>query len=385
MSRFPSFSPPESGSTAIIITTALATIAAVTISRFVFEEKKVKIIKSPVATLLPRLSQAEKDALPYPPDSYPGARDVDSPYGSIRVYEWGPEDGRKVLLVHGITTSCLAVGPVAHKLVEKGCRVMLFDLWGRGYSDNCADLPHDERLYSTQILLAITSSPLPWTGASGFSLIGYSLGGGISAAFASYFPNLVNSLVLLVPTGLIRKEREAQKGTFLFISRLVPNVLLERYVKRRLQTPLFPKENSEQSSLEKTAEPVTDAETEISDIPKPGVFPVSLKYPNVEVVPAVMWQVGVHEGFFSAFISTVEHAPVAKQHELWKRLRNLRTKVLIFAASHDPIINAMELEEDVAPILGDRFEWILLDGAHDITNTHPDKIADGIFEFWGPK
>lgn len=48
--------------------------------------------------------------LPYPPDVLPGARDVDSPYGSLRVYEWGPEDGRKVLMVHGISTPCISLG-----------------------------------------------------------------------------------------------------------------------------------------------------------------------------------------------------------------------------------------------------------------------------------
>jgi hypothetical protein len=31
-----------------------------------------------------------------------------------------------VLLVHGITTPCIALGAVARRLVEKGCRVMLF-------------------------------------------------------------------------------------------------------------------------------------------------------------------------------------------------------------------------------------------------------------------
>lgn len=44
----------------------------------------------------------------------------------MRVYEWGPEDGHKVLLVHGITTPCIALGAVAHGLVDNGCRVMLF-------------------------------------------------------------------------------------------------------------------------------------------------------------------------------------------------------------------------------------------------------------------
>ena len=44
----------------------------------------------------------------------------------MRVYEWGPEDGSKVLCVHGITTTCMSIGGVAYGLVEKGCRVMLF-------------------------------------------------------------------------------------------------------------------------------------------------------------------------------------------------------------------------------------------------------------------
>lgn len=66
------------------------------------------------------------ETLPYPPDAIPGARDVESPYGSIRVYEWGPEDGEKILLIHGISTPSIALTDLANKLVEKGCRVMLF-------------------------------------------------------------------------------------------------------------------------------------------------------------------------------------------------------------------------------------------------------------------
>ena len=44
----------------------------------------------------------------------------------MRVYEWGPLDGRKVLFVHGITTTCMTVGAMANGMVEKGCRVMIF-------------------------------------------------------------------------------------------------------------------------------------------------------------------------------------------------------------------------------------------------------------------
>jgi len=91
--------------------------------------KTKSIIRSPRTTLLPSLSPDEQQALPYPPDVFPGARDVDSPYGTIRVWEWGPDSGKKILMIHGISTPCLAFGSVAHGLVEKGCRVMLFDLY----------------------------------------------------------------------------------------------------------------------------------------------------------------------------------------------------------------------------------------------------------------
>jgi hypothetical protein len=59
--------------------TALTTFALIAILRLAFKGEKVKIIKSPTATLLPRLSSAEKEALPYPPDALPGGRDVHSP------------------------------------------------------------------------------------------------------------------------------------------------------------------------------------------------------------------------------------------------------------------------------------------------------------------
>jgi hypothetical protein len=64
--------------------------------------------------------------VPYPPDVLPGGRDVLTPYGSIRVFEWGRISGEKVLLLHGIGTPCLALGSLAKELVGRGYRVMLF-------------------------------------------------------------------------------------------------------------------------------------------------------------------------------------------------------------------------------------------------------------------
>lgn len=104
---------------------ASLTLGALLPSIFSRQDPGERTLRSPRALL----SAEENREHPLPNDVLPGARDVSTPYGSIRVYEWGPEDGQKVLFVHGITTPCLALGGVAHGLVDRGCRVMLFDLY----------------------------------------------------------------------------------------------------------------------------------------------------------------------------------------------------------------------------------------------------------------
>ena len=84
-----------------------------------------RVVPSPRQTLLPNLTPAQSKALAYPPDLFPGARDVQTHYGIMRVYEWGPVDGMKVLLIHGDTTPAPMFAPIAEILVKKGCRVMI--------------------------------------------------------------------------------------------------------------------------------------------------------------------------------------------------------------------------------------------------------------------
>ncbi len=82
-------------------------------------------IPSPLVTQLPHLSASQTAALPYPPDVFPGARDVKTSFGDMRVYEFGDETGRKMLLVHGDATSAPQWRHVAEGLVEMGCRVIV--------------------------------------------------------------------------------------------------------------------------------------------------------------------------------------------------------------------------------------------------------------------
>jgi len=117
-------------SLAAIGLTASAGVWSVLRSRSL-DTESTNIIDSPLLHIKATLSKSEQEKLSYPPDALPGARDVTTPYGSIRVYEWGPEAGRKVLLVHGISTPCVALMDVADLLVERGCRVILFGTYVR--------------------------------------------------------------------------------------------------------------------------------------------------------------------------------------------------------------------------------------------------------------
>jgi hypothetical protein len=116
-------------STPFYLSAGVASLGLYLITRSVQNQGKRNplqhVVPSPLK-YLPQLSTEEVNKLPYPPDLFPGARDVDTPFGSIRVYEWGPESGRKVLLIHGISTPCMSLGSVAEKLVDSGCRVMMF-------------------------------------------------------------------------------------------------------------------------------------------------------------------------------------------------------------------------------------------------------------------
>ncbi|RMZ89093.1 hypothetical protein DV736_g3683, partial [Chaetothyriales sp. CBS 134916] len=348
--------------------------------------KEARIVPSPRVTLLPGLSEEEQAKLPYPVDSFPGARDVATPYGSIRVYEFGPESGRKVLLVHGISTPCLALGTIANGLAEKGCRVLLFDLFGRGFSDNPVDLPHDLRLFTTQILLALSSSSLSWTGSGSgkFSIVGYSLGGGIATGFTSYFTNLVDNLVLIAPAGLIRAHHFSKTNKVLYSEGVIPEPILLRLVKRRLKKPLSGPRTQPQAQDETlSVEEAIQAETNIESN---STAALSQAYPDITIERAVAHQVDNHHGFPSAFMSSIRYGPIQDQHPLWQKfgqhLTNTKSKALVVLGRHDGIIHSEELQEDAAAVLDNNVEFRVLDAAHDVPIVRGDQIVDHIWSFW---
>jgi len=67
---------------------AAATLALITIAKLALQSSPPKkVTRSPRKHVLSVLSKAETESLPYPPDVFPGARDVESPVCLFYVFD----------------------------------------------------------------------------------------------------------------------------------------------------------------------------------------------------------------------------------------------------------------------------------------------------------
>lgn len=356
----------------------------------------IRILRSPRQTQ----QQTNPSELPYPPDALTGARDISTPHGSLRAYEWGPREGRKVLFIHGISTPCIAFASLASLLVERGCRVLLFDLAGRGYSDapDPEIVRQDLGFWCAQIFAVLASSEMSWMGnGERFSIVGYSMGGGIGAGFTSFFPEMVESLILVAPGGLLRRTRIAASSKLLY-SGLLPDRLVEVFVRRRLQNNTPPPPASSSDEHDKNSPP----DAAVSELPAhPALTPDSTapifpERPGLRVADAVDWQLRSHPGFLPSFISSIRHAPVSDEHERWSAIGSRcearrrgelpgldEGKVLILLGSSDSVIVADEIEEDATAALGkDNVLVRRLEGGHDVPIVNARGCCEEIVKFW---
>ncbi|UNI16160.1 hypothetical protein JDV02_002625 [Purpureocillium takamizusanense] len=353
-----------------------------------------------------RKASSEAAALPYAPDVFPGGRDVETEYGTIKVFEWGPEDGEKVLLMHGIGTPCVALGDMAKEFVERGCRVMLFDFFGRGYSDAPVDVPYDERLYATQILLVLASSPLPWTGSSAFHLLGYSLGGALAASFAAYHPSLLRSLTLVCPGGLVRPSHVSLKNRLLYTQGVLPSWLVTALARRRLE----PRRGTASADVPVGDDVDADADVDFDEVPVSTQEDEEEKEKQngqtgaaavLRVGDVVRWQLAENEGFVGAYMSTIRNAPIYGQHDkAWVRLseelaRRRRGgpgevppgldggRMCLILADRDPIVVKEEWIEDSKAVLGqDGVDIHVVGGGHEIAISKGREVADVAMAAW---
>lgn len=116
----------------------------------------------------------------------------------ITHYRWiGPVRGPVAVCVHGLTTPSMVWDAVANGLALMGFRVLVYDLYGRGYSDRAPGL-QDQDFFIRQLTDLLDDQGI----TEDVTFLGYSMGGAIVSAFAARHPERVLRLILLAPAGM---------------------------------------------------------------------------------------------------------------------------------------------------------------------------------------
>jgi len=124
---------------------------------------------------------------------------VDLEHGRVRYWFKGPADGKRIVLIPGLSVPSLIWSPVILPLVENGYRTLIYDLYGRGYTD----APHVT--YTTELFTTQLASLMKHIGWDKAILAGLSMGGGIAAGFAAKNPEMVDEkIILLAPAGVLK-------------------------------------------------------------------------------------------------------------------------------------------------------------------------------------
>ncbi|KAF3199318.1 hypothetical protein TWF191_003016 [Orbilia oligospora] len=344
-----------------------------------FKSRVSPIIPSPEKTLLPNLSQNEQASLAYHPDSLPGGRWLQTPTGRLRVYEFGPEDGKRVLFVHGISTPSIVARDLLLNLAARGCRVMVFDLPGRGYSECCRVTPQDMRLYSALIVMVTTSS----TAAGGFlpfNIIGYSLGGGITVSFASQFPHLVSSIAVVSSAGLL-PYAFAPLGMKCSLIPWIPVWLADKLLTTKLKGE---EESPGDLSLDETANTTTPTQ--------------SVNVGPVDVFSVIRWQNRHQKGFMSGYVSSMRNGPIFDRVEEWtevgrllkgNRFANPRwdekkpAQMLVVYGEKDDLTPPMLLDRIRGCVGDEHVKGVVVEGGgHEIVVYQWDRVFQEVIDFW---
>ena len=250
------------------------------------------------------------------------------------------------------------------------------DTWGRGYSDSPLNVTHDARLFELQILFAVSSSPLSWTGSSQFSIIGFSLGGGITMSFACHFPNLIESIILLGPVGLLRRLPDSYRSPYIRHHQWFSASILRRTVANTVGVNL-------------RKQPISTAESSTSTRQAPE---------NPDLPALSQWQFDEHEGFVHSFVDTVQNGSIQYQHDdfqqasdiicgkdtdsssMHSKLRNSR--VLIICGDNDSVVPAGETLEDWSKLLPGHIDFKTVPGDHGFPIPSGQAVVQHICDFW---
>ncbi|KAF8941531.1 Alpha/Beta hydrolase protein [Dissophora ornata] len=285
----------------------------------------------------------------YPEDYYPGGNYAELSFGETHYFLFGPEDGKKVVFVHGLSSPTSIYNTVARDMANKGCRVLLYDLYSRGYSVGPA-VDHDPLLYVTQL-----HELLNHVGWRRCNFVGLSLGGGIVACYSDRFPEAVESLTFISPGGLLLPSDIPWVGK-IFSMPFSEEIFSHKAIKNYFSTKNIESMKSEFKD-EKDIPACIDEATKI----------LALQFKH-------------HAGYARGLMSTLKKFPLKELRPEYASSQNRSYPVQVIWGTKDTVVPGTTVEtlQQLVP----RIKVTKVVGAtHSIVMTHPDAIIEKLEGF----
>ena len=248
-----------------------------------------------------------------------------------------------IVLVHGFATPSFVWNGIIEDLLSTGRRVLSYDHFGRGYSDRPKE-KYSINFYVDTLEELLTSIKV----SEDLHLIGYSMGGPISALFSHRNKRKIKTLNLIAPAGYIPEPHWAMK---LFIMPIVGDYFFKAF-------PLIYKN-------------ISASETEHSDDPKAI---------GKEEFENYFLQQTLYRGFTDSLLSTARNFNMTDSSEAFKKIGLDRINTQVIWGTHDgicPISGFEKLKLDIPEII---FKEIK-DGTHDITYRQPSEVGKYLSDF----
>ena len=246
-------------------------------------------------------------------------------------------------MVHGFATPSFVWNGILEDLLSTGRRVLTYDHFGRGYSDRPKE-KYNINFYVDTLEELLTLLKV----SEDLHLIGYSMGGPISALFSHRNKRKIKTLNLIAPAGYIPEPHWVMK---LFIMPIVGDYLFKAF-------PLIYKN-------------ISASETENSDDPK--------AIGKEEFENHFLHQT-LYRGFIDSLLSTARNFNMTDSSEAFKKIGLDRINTQVIWGTHDgicPISGLEKLKLDIPEII---FKEIK-DGTHDITYRQPSEVGKYLSDF----
>jgi pimeloyl-ACP methyl ester carboxylesterase len=239
-----------------------------------------------------------------------------------------------VVLVHGYSIPSYIMKTTFNSLKEKGYRVIMMDLFGRGFSDN-PDLPQTDFLRANQVI-----ELMEYRGIENAALVGLSNGGRIISKIADLVPNKVNSLFYVASAGFFEHEEVLDKS--------VSQEEIDEFIKG------YP-------GL---------SESQKNDFFNPEKFPDwSKKYDELLT----------HSGFAKALISTTKN--LVSLDDIHKKIYSLGIPVFTFWGRHDNVVVYDIFKDRLEEMLPNRKEFFIENSGHLPHMENQDDFEEIFFKY----